>query len=233
MSLSIDATVRTALLPLLIAQGALARHRAEDLAEPPGARAGEAGSGIPLSLLITGDSSAAGVGASHQSDALSGHLVRALQPDFRLTWQLEAKTGATSASTLAALEATGARQFDMAVLAVGVNDVTGTTTLSRFLSERRKIYALLRAKFGVGRIIVSGLPPVRHFPLLPQPLRWVMGRQSDRFDAALAAQAEYEDVDYIHFALEYDPALMAVDGFHPAPEAYRLWAHLLAQHIRA
>lgn len=183
-------------------------------------------------MLITGDSSAAGVGAAHQDEALSGRLIDALQRDFRIDWQLEAKTGATTVSTLAALKAINVRLFDIAVVALGVNDITGGITLARFLEKRRALYSLLRSRFGVQRIFVSGLPPMRHFPVLPQPLRWVMGRQTERFDRALEAHADGEGVDYIHFALTYRPELMAKDGFHPAPEAYRLWAKQLARHIR-
>ncbi len=233
MPISLDASVKTTLYPLLAAQGVYARYRAGDLPEPPGPRMGSAGSGTPLSMLITGDSSAAGVGAAHQNEALSGRLIDALQKDFRIDWQLEAKTGATTANTLATLKEIDARQFDIAIVALGVNDITGGTTLSRFLERRRMLYSLLRDRFGVQKIIVSGLPPMRHFPVLPQPLRWVMGRQTERFDRALELHAEGEGVDYIHFALTYRPELMAKDGFHPAPEAYRLWAKLLARHIRA
>ena len=232
MPLSLDATVKTLLFPLLFAQGVYARRMAEDLPEPPGPRSGTAGSGAPLSLLLTGDSSAAGVGAGHQDEALSGQLREALKGEYTLNWRVIAKTGATTASTLARLQAADAEPFDMAIVAVGVNDITGGGTLHQFLDRRQAIYDLLRNKFGVQRIIASGLPPVGHFPLLPQPLRWVMGRQTKRFDAALEAQANAQGVDYIHFAIEYRPELMAKDGFHPAPEAYHLWANLLARHIR-
>src|SRR4051812_12916439 len=49
-----------ALAPWLIAQGKRARARTLRMPEPPGARAGAAGTGTPLRLLITGDSAAAG-----------------------------------------------------------------------------------------------------------------------------------------------------------------------------
>ncbi len=232
MRFSLDGTVRTALLPLLLAQGVYAGRKAGKMPEPDGPRSGMAGKGTPLSLLITGDSSAAGVGAGHQDEGLSGHLLKALGDTHQVTWRIEAKTGDTTAKTVARLKAAKAQHFDVVIVALGVNDVTGSTTLPRFLAKRRQIYDILHEKFSAKRIIASGLPPIGHFTLLPQPLRWVMGRQAQRYDRALAEQAKDLGVEYMPFALKYKPELMARDGFHPAPEAYRLWANMLARHIR-
>lgn len=232
MRFSIDGTVRTALLPLLLIQGVYAGRKAGKLPEPSGPRSGATGKGAPLSLLITGDSSAAGVGANHQDEALTGHLLQTLRHAYNITWRIEAKTGDTTADTAARLKAANAQKFDLVVVALGVNDITGSTTLPKFLAKRRVVYEILHEKFGAKRIIASGLPPIGHFTLLPQPLRWVMGRQAQRYDRALAIQAQELGVEYMPFALKYKPELMARDGFHPAPEAYRLWARMLAHHIQ-
>ena len=229
----IDAIVKTSLLPFLMAQGGWARWRAGKLPEPPGPRNGVSGAGTGLSLLLCGDSSAAGVGAPTQEQALMGQLVAALQGEFRLRWRLEAKSGATTAGTIARLKNASPERFDVAVVALGVNDITGGLSLKRLLRRRARLYGLLRDRFGAGHIIASGLPPVGNFPVLPQPLRWVLGRQTERYDAALQAQAETLGVEYVPFTIPYRRALMASDGFHPAPEAYRLWARMLVRHIRA
>ena len=42
---------------------------------------------------------------------------------------------------------------------------------------------------GVAHVIFMPLPPVRHFPGLPQPLRWVAGTDAERHDRALARRA--------------------------------------------
>src|SRR5689334_20066239 len=71
-------TASIALVPLLALQGRRVRRVTPRLPEPPGPRAGLAGDGPPLRLLILGDSSAAGVGAPSQDEALSGRLVSEL-----------------------------------------------------------------------------------------------------------------------------------------------------------
>ena len=229
----LDAVVKTALLPLLVAQGGWARWRAGRLPEPPGPRNGVTGTGRGLSLLVVGDSSAAGVGAAHQDQALMGRLVAGLAPDFRLRWRLEARTGDTTACALARLERVAPERFDMALVVLGVNDVTAGLSLARLLARRARLHALLRQKFHAKRIIASGLPPVGSFPALPNPLAWVLGQQVTRFDAALQAQAAHEGVEYIPFDIRFRPELMASDGFHPGPEAYRLWSAMMLRHIRA
>ncbi|MEM1270634.1 MAG: SGNH/GDSL hydrolase family protein, partial [Bacteroidota bacterium] len=55
--------------PVLVYQGQQVKKRVLRLPEPPGDRAGVIGEGPALSVLIVGDSSGAGVGASHQDEA--------------------------------------------------------------------------------------------------------------------------------------------------------------------
>ncbi len=229
MAISLDSSAKIALAPLLLAQALHVRRKALILPEPPGPRSGETGNGRPLRLLILGDSSAAGVGATHQSRAISGQLARALAPRFSLHWQLEARTGATSASTRKHLENMKVQSFDAAIVVLGVNDVTGMAPLSRWLTDRRAIHTYLREKLGVTRIIASGVPPMRHFPLLPQPLRWTLGRTAARFDAALAKLCACEpNTTHLPLNLPYEPHFVVDDGFHPSESAYAQWADLLA-----
>lgn len=223
-----DNAAKLLLAPILIAQALRVRKGAQMLPEPPGARQGTAGSGAPLRLLIVGDSSGAGVGSDHQSKALSGCLVSALTTDHHVTWRLEAKTGATTATTLDTIATVPRAAYDVAVVALGVNDVTSMVTGRQLLTQRAQLYHILRNDFGARRIIVSGIPPLKHFPLLPQPLRWVLGCTADRFDAALAAQV---GIEYLRFNIPFDADMMARDGFHPGPTAYHIWAQTIADHI--
>lgn len=227
-----DQILRLPLLPLLAAQAVWVRARAEFLPEPDGPRAGRAGVGRPLRLLIAGDSAGAGVGADRQEEALSGRLVAALAGRHDVHWRLEATTGHTTRDTIAVLEALPPEPFDVAVLSLGVNDVTRMTTRAQWVARRRALHDLLRRKFGVRRIIASGLPPMGRFPLLPQPLRWVLGRQAARLDAALAELAQ-EAPDLVHVPLDlpYEPRFVAADGYHPSPAAFVEWARLLADRI--
>ena len=114
-------------------------------------------------------------------------------------------------------------------MALGVNDTTRGLTLRSWLRLQNQLLDQLHTRFGARMIYVSGLPPMGHFPLLPHPLRWVLGRQSQRFDLALQGLlAARPNCRYVTTDLQLDRKLMAQDGFHPGPEVYSAWADVLA-----
>lgn len=218
-----------ALSPVLLAQALRTRARVPRLPEPPGPRSGVSGQGPPLSLLIAGDSAAAGVGAPHQDQALSGQLVHRLARSFRVDWRLEAKTGATTAATIAWLQRLEAGPFDVVVTSLGVNDVTGLVSLLKWLSQQRQLRELLQSRFGARLLVASGLPPMHGFPALPRPLRDYLGGRATLFDQALANElAHAPGCAFLSVRFTEDPALMASDGFHPGPEMYAEWARRVA-----
>lgn len=223
---------RLALAPLLLAQGAVVRARALRLPEPPGPRAGTAGDGPPLRLLIAGDSSAAGVGCDHQDDALAGQLVTRLAAHHRVTWRLEAATGATTADTIARLAALPPEPFDAAIIALGVNDTARMVPRARWERGVLTLHSLLQTRFGTGRTLWSGVPPMGRFPLLPQPLRATLGALAARNDAALARlAAATPGLEHLALDLPLSADLMATDGYHPNAAACALWADRLAARL--
>ena len=202
------------------------------LPEPEGPRQGIAGTGEPLRLLITGDSSAAGVGAETQEVALSGQLAARLAPHVQVNWQLHATTGHRTRDTIARLQALNRQKFDIALIALGVNDVTRANTQARFLAQQAQLWELLQARFGVRQILCCGVPPMAHFPLLPQPLAWVLGQHALRLDTGLAALASQSaGVSHLPLVLPRTRQMAATDGFHPSTKAYAIWAENLAKHI--
>lgn len=226
--------LKLALSPLLAAQALYVIRQALVLPEPEGPRTGVTGQGPQLRLLILGDSSVAGVGASHQSRALSGQLPPLLASHHHVSWQLTARTGATSASTLQMLQALPEQPFDAAFIGLGVNDVTRLVSPKTWLKRQHEMHALLRSRFQTKHILRSGLPPMGHFPLLPQPLRHILGQDAKRLDAALAKLcAQDAALSYIPLDLPFEPKYIASDGFHPSEAAYAKWAELIAPHILA
>ena len=230
------------LAPELLWQGRRVRRDTPKLPEAAGPREGLAGAdriGRPLRLLIVGDSSAAGVGAAVQDEALSGRLVGRLDEALRrpLAWRLVARTGATTRDALALLEAAPEGVFDVAVVALGVNDVTALRPASRWLGDVERLHRRLHARHRVRRVLWSGLPPMHRFPALPQPLRGVMGLHARGLDAALARWCAVRPAGappratHVPLPPMTDASLVASDGFHPGPGAYAVWADALAPHV--
>lgn len=220
------------LSPLLLLQGVYVRKVTPRLPEPTGARAGETGAGQALSVLILGDSAAAGVGAETQQQALAGQLVKRLEGSHALRWQLWAANGCTSARCLALLEERAAETFDVVLVSLGVNDVTGGVAVDEWLRQQDRMAELLRGKFGARRILFTALPPMHRFPALPQPLRWALGARAKRFNRALQAfVADRGDCRLLALDLPTRAEFIAADGFHPSALAYGLWAERAASCI--
>ncbi|MFV0514362.1 MAG: SGNH/GDSL hydrolase family protein [Jhaorihella sp.] len=233
MPIAPDLLARLPLAPLLAAQAVMVRRRALILPEPPGPRSGETGAGPALRLLIAGDSSAAGVGATTQSEALSGRLVAELSRRFRVRWRLAARTGATTGAALDSLSRLRPETFDVAIVALGVNDVTRLLGRRQWVARQHALHDLLAHRFGVGCIIASGLPPMGRFPLLPQPLRWVLGCHAARLDTALVHMAEHRPgMCHVPMDMPFEARFVARDGFHPSPAAYAQWASVLAGRVK-
>lgn len=211
--------------PVICAQALWVAARATRLPEAAGPRAGKAGQGRALRVLILGDSSAAGVGVSHQDDALAGRLVARLGVQHTVDWQLWAQSGLTTSGALRLLAAKDAADFDIAVLALGVNDVKNGVSAKTWRSNYAKIIHQLSTRFGVSEIYASGVPPLGAFPLLPAPLRTVLGARATRFDNDLSALCQASaHARHVPFDIPLNDRLVAADGFHPSAVLYDIWA---------
>jgi lysophospholipase L1-like esterase len=223
--------LKLALAPLLVAQALATRRRAPVLPEPEGPRQGQVGAGRVLRLLIVGDSSAAGVGVRTQDEALAGHLTRTLarRSGRRVRWQLVAKSGITTVQALELLKQSDPAPAEIAVVVLGVNDVIDQLPSHRAVLQRAELVDWLRDHAGVRHVVFAPLPPVHRFPLLPQPLRHVMGQDARRHDEAVARWAATRD-EVSHLPIDYalGPEHMAEDGFHPGEPVYRACGEALA-----
>ena len=228
----LDILARLPLLPVLLWQGMRVRRNALVLPEAAGPREGQFGDGANLRLLIVGDSSGAGVGVTHQDDALCGQLVKALGAHRCVTWRLIAKTGATTKSVTAMLEDETESKYDVAVFALGVNDAVRLLPLKRWRARQAQLRNLLRERFGVRRILVTAVPPLEYFPALTPMLQWILGSHARRMGEVLARDLSAEQgAEYVEIDLPFSLDAMAEDGYHPSASTYALWAQTLAKRI--
>ncbi len=224
--------LKLVLSPLLIAQAMLTRHRAPVLPEAAGPREGRLGGrGPALRVLIGGDSSAAGVGVAHQDQSVAGYFTRTLHPlvGRPLLWTLSARSGLTTQQVHALLQAERPAAADIAVIITGVNDVIDQLPSQRAVAHRAALADWLLAERLAAHVVFAPLPPIHQFPLLPQPLRRVMGDDARRHNDALAAWAlSRSDVSCLHIPLALSADTMASDGFHPGEPVYRACGEALA-----
>lgn len=230
----LDSLQLIALAPILLWQGRKVRQRTLRLPEAAGARMGSLGQGLPLRVLLLGDSAAAGVGVSRQEDALAGQLAAQLSSEHQVEWQLLAESGLKCQQLLSKLDDLTVQPYDCVVLSIGVNDVTAGTKDQQWLAQLKQLQERLRRDFHVQHIFISAIPPMQYFTALPAPLNGYLGRRAQRLNRLTAQLAECADgLYFMPIELGVDPQMLAADGFHPSGQAYRLWAEQVAARIKA
>ena len=224
------------LAPLLLVQARQAVRRAPRLPGASGPPHGTAGHGGPhRRLLVIGESTAAGVGARAHTHALPGFLAAEMSGRLggTVNWTVRGKGGATARTVLAELVPAGHEPFDVTVLTVGINDLFDRRALRPWAGDLLALIGALRGENGSTRLIVSGLPPVHRAPGIPQPLRFLLGRQARAMDRTMSQVSAACGATYVPINVTTARAdkLFASDGFHPSESGYREWAHVLAKAV--
>jgi lysophospholipase L1-like esterase len=221
------------LLPILFIQGLYVKWATPKLPEATGARSGNSGFGRQIKLLIIGDSAAAGVGVNTQEEAFAGQLVSSLSPEYEISWKLIAQTGLKAKDIVERLRSADAESFNIALLSVGVNDITRGTGANAWRASQLSLIKLLKEKFGCRHVFLACIPPMHLFPALPQPLRWWLGVKAKKFNQILKMLCEDQGrCTLVHMDLPFKKEYMAEDGFHPGASAYTLWGRYTAEVIR-
>jgi lysophospholipase L1-like esterase len=225
------------LLPLLIAQGRHTRRVTPRLPEAEGPYAGIAGPNYaapPISLLTLGESPVAGVGVKTHEEAITGQLANALSCRLErpVIWRAWGKNGVTVREALEQIVPNiDGKPVDIALIAFGVNDTTAFHSVARWRQDLRAVVEAMEKRCAPKLILLSGVPPMAHFPALSQPLRWVMGLKAQAFD--VAARELATRLPHTHYvALSIDPTdrtMMASDGYHPSAKGCTAWASILAE----
>ena len=228
-------TATLALFPALLIQGNRVKKNTIRLSEAEGARDGITGQGQTLTLLILGDSAAAGVGVAHQNDALLGAVVSALQHQYQVHWRLEAQSGDTTSQVIQKTQKMVNQKDDVVVTSVGVNDVTRLMSARTWIKQQQQFYQLIQAKFQPELIIATGVPPMHLFPALPNPLSWLFGQYAKQMNLQLEKMvSKQKDMQWIEYDIQKYQSMnleMAKDGFHPSKEIYQIWGKEVADRI--
>jgi lysophospholipase L1-like esterase len=238
------------ILPIIAIQAIWVRKKTLRLPEPSGKRHIKSklevleseGQKVPFNVLVVGDSAAAGVGVSTQSDALIGKLNQALSQSlgesYAVSVTLHARTGLASSDIIALLKHEQSCRYQVVVVSIGVNDVTRFTSLTTWRNSLRQIHHFLLQKFLCDLVIYTAVPPMHAFPAIPQPLRFVLGQRASLLNRVLASTigilpfSRLLQLNIFDVKGEAIAELMAEDGFHPSSVGYALWAKQIVSLVR-
>jgi lysophospholipase L1-like esterase len=185
--------------------------------------------GDPLTLVMLGDSIAAGLGATRPRHTLGVQLAKRLGKAAGRAVRLVpcAEVGAESswlARQIAAIPDDVVP--DVAVIVVGGNDVTHRVRLADSVAALEEAVVELRARGA--EVVVGTCPDLGALMLVPQPLRG-LARQASRRLAVAQREAVLRNGGYV-VSLSHivgaqfvsEPAdMFALDRFHPSGTGYR------------
>ncbi|MEO7885273.1 MAG: GDSL-type esterase/lipase family protein [Polaromonas sp.] len=188
--------------------------------------------GAVASLLVVGDSTAVGTGASSPAGSVAG-LIGLAHPRLKVTNR--AKDGAKFADIARQLEALGAQRFDAILVLGGGNDVIRLTRYETLEQDIARTAELARTHANL--VVVMPCGNVGSAPFFFAPWSWLMTKRSQVLHGFVREAAKDNGALYVNlykdkaedpFALRPDE-LNAGDGLHPSDAGYRLWWHELNQ----
>lgn len=225
------------LLLAAVAQGLWLRRQVRPLPAPVGRPSGTVGRGDEeVRLLVVGESSAVGVGVRSYDETLAAHIA-AIYSDRAgcvVHWSAVGKSGATVDELLVLLarQPPESLQADIVVMAIGVNDVLRFRSPLHWRRSLRSLIDLLQVSTGCQLMLLSPIPPLWRFVLLPVPLRYLLGAQALLLDACSRfVVARDSRVRHMQIPLLDQTTMLCEDRFHPSSCGYREWARHVAQAI--
>ena len=176
-----------------------------------------------LRVLIVGDSTAVGTGASSGSESLAGLMARQ-RPQTLI--ENRARDGARFADVLAQL--VGEQRFDTVIVQAGGNDVIRLRGLVVMQGDIDRVAD--RAREIAGTVVLMPAGNVGNAPFFFAPVSWWMTQRSRAMHRFVQQAAARTGAVYVNLFHERDndpfvsnPALNASDGLHPSDAGYAVW----------
>ncbi|MDO8387844.1 MAG: GDSL-type esterase/lipase family protein [Polaromonas sp.] len=178
------------------------------------------------SLLVVGDSTAVGTGASSPAASLAGLIAR---EHPRLNIVNRAADGAKYEDIVRQLEGAAGERFDVILVLGGGNDVIRLTPYAPLEENIARVGTLARTQARLVVFMPSG--NVGSAPFFFPPWSWLMTQRSRALHAVVRQVAADNGALYVNLFKEKqdDPfaqrpdELNAKDGLHPSDAGYRLW----------
>ncbi len=214
--------------PFLYLQGQFVRRKVGRLPDAAGEKSGKFANGAEeVKMLVLGESTAAGVGASTHETGLAGQFAKFLGEKIgkSVRWQVVGKSGITIKRTIRELlPEIPNEKFDYIMLALCGNEVLSLHSPRVFRRDLRRLLAIMREQNPDATVFITNAPAVRLSPVLPFTIKFILGHLSALHDAnARELTGEMERVFYFHQPTSV-PADFFADGLHPSEAGYTAWS---------
>lgn len=186
-------------------------------------------------ILILGESTAAGVGATHSKFTLASQLSRRFGPDYEIL-----NLGKNGLRTGQALTHFGDKilsqtnSFEGVFIFLGANDCFRLTHPHQFKKQLNLLISRLQSQLKPNWIYLADIPPVHLFPAFPALLRFYLKCQRSFLQREMIVQ--YTDNERIIFdplELSFNQDFFAIDGIHPSDLGYQKIAEFAFEGLKA
>ena len=185
-------------------------------------------------LLVLGDSTAYGVGASHNKDSLPALIASSTGATYVENHSI---SGAKIEDLPAQLEKIKKDQYDIIVLQIGANNIVARDNIDK---ESQKLEEIIKKLQKVSkRIIFLTAGNVGGAPAIPFPLRSYYRNLTLAYHEKFQILGDKLGVVYVNLYDEpsIDPFILhpevyfAADMFHPSSDGYKLWFSKIKKYL--
>jgi lysophospholipase L1-like esterase len=192
------------------------------------------GDGPELNYLILGDSTSISQGSDYDDGYVVGSA-EALSGKYTVIHQNYGVSGAVVNDVLVdQLPRSESVKADIALVAIGANDVTHLTTLSSIENDMRQIVSSLKERNPDMKIVLTGSASMGDVKRLGYPVRWAAGFRTRQINKVILSIAEEQNVTFAYVARETGPhfrdnqdTFFAADNFHPNATGYAVWTPVI------
>jgi lysophospholipase L1-like esterase len=195
--------------------------------------------GEPLTLVVLGDSSVAGVGADAAEDTLAYGVAKALSDQYLVSLHALGVSGSRLADVVGKqLPQVDGLEPDIVLVCVGTNDVTHGTRLREARRQLRLLVDGLAEVAPDAKVIVSGLPPAETATAFHRPLRDLIGLRALLFTRLYRAEltphgiAVFDIAKLTKSAFHGKREMFSADRFHPSSAGYAFLGTIYGRAVR-
>jgi lysophospholipase L1-like esterase len=179
-------------------------------------------------ILLLGESTVAGVGASAPAHTLAGNFYRLLGESFQI--ETIGKKGLRVKEALALYlqhRKTQAPKSKGAILFLGANDCFLLTSPGAFKKEVETLIHQIQINTSAPWIYLAAIPPVHLFPAFSKKMQSFLQVQRNYLQAELEKIASnHPKVIYQEIPMDLQPEFFSADGVHPSVLGYLKIAEL-------
>ncbi|MGY6523045.1 MAG: SGNH/GDSL hydrolase family protein [Mongoliitalea sp.] len=185
-------------------------------------------------VLVIGESTAAGVGASSPESSFAARLFEVGKREFQV---LNLGKNGLKAKGLVRLlnhaKPDIPASFDQVIILIGANDCFKFTPPGKFRNELKSFIKLFEQQQATRLVFIPAIPPVNHFPAIPSILRFFLGIHRYILNKEIKRLSQELDKLYFHdWKTGFTDEFFASDGIHPSDIGYAKMAEETYPYIK-